>query len=331
MRFHRPLPTAAAWSCLAVFSLLGSACSDKPASAWSGYAEGDYVYVSSPLGGRVDSVWVTAGQTVEQGAPLFALESESETAARDEAAARLRSAQAQVADLAKGKRSEEMAVAAAQLAQAQSQAQLARSELERQQQLLAQGFVARAHVDDAATALRQAQARVAELSDALKVAALPARNDQRDASAATAVAAQQVLRQTEWRSQQKQQSAPAKALVADVLFQPGEYVQPGQPVVSLLPPANTKARFFVPEADLAPLRLGQAVQIRCDGCGQPIPATISRIATAPEFTPPVIYSNTQRSKLVFMVEARPDAAHALQLKPGQPLDVSVAPAGAVAR
>jgi HlyD family secretion protein len=273
-------------------------------------------------------VFVSAGQTVEQGAKLFALDSESEIAARNEAAARLSSAQAQVADLAKGKRAEEVAVASAQLAQAQAQSLLARNALERQQQLVAQGFVAKAQADDAATAFKQAQARVAELSDALKVAALPARSDQRDATAASAVAAQQVLRQSEWRSSQKQQAAPSTALVADVLFQEGEYVQAGQPVVSLLPPANTKARFFVPEVDLATLRLGQAVQIRCDGCGAPMAATISRIATQPEFTPPIIYSNTQRSKLVFMVEAKPDAAHALQLKPGQPLDVVPAPATA---
>jgi HlyD family secretion protein len=298
-----------------------TACSKQHKPGWSGYAEGDYVYVSSPLGGRVDRLFVATGQMVAQGAPLFALESENESAARDEAAARLRGARSQVADLAKGRRREEIAVASAQLSQAQAQALLARNELERQQQLLTQGFVAKAHVDDAATALRQAQARVAELTDALKVAALPARSDQQAATAASAVAAEQQLRQSEWRSSQKRQSAPSAALVADVLFQVGEYVQAGQPVVSLLPPQNTKARFFVPEVDLAPLRLGQAVQIRCDGCGAPLPAVISRIATQPEFTPPILYSNTQRSKLVFMVEAKPDASHALQLKPGQPLDV----------
>jgi HlyD family secretion protein len=309
--------------------LLGSACSDQKSPGWSGYAEGDYVYVSSPNGGRLEQVFVRPGQSVEQGAQLFALDSENETAARDEAAARLGNAQAQVADLAKGRRTEELAVARAQLAQAKAQALLARNALERQQQLLAQGFVAKAQADDAVTTLQQAQARVAELSDALKVAALPARSDQREASAASAVAAKQVLRQSQWRSSQMRQAAPTAALVADVLYQVGEYVQPGQPVVSLLPPNNTKARFFVPEVDLAALRLGQAVLIRCDGCGPPIAASISRIATQPEFTPPIIYSNTQRSKLVFMVEAKPDAAHSLQLKPGQPLDVVVAPTAAV--
>ncbi len=315
------LKTVASWACLAAFALLGGACSKPPNPGWQGYAEGDYVYVASPLGGRVQTLFVATGESVEQGAPLFALESEMEAAARDEAAARLRSAQSQLADLAKGKRAEEIAVAKAQLKQAQAQALLARHALERQQQLVAQGFVSKAQADDAATALQQADARVAELSDALRVAALPARSDQRDASRASAVAAQQQLRQSEWRNSQKQQSAPSAALVADVLFQVGEYVQPGQPVVSLLPPQNTKARFFVPEVDLAALRLGQVVQIRCDGCGAPIPARISRIATQPEFTPPILYSNSQRSKLVFMVEAKPDAINALLLKPGQPLDV----------
>ena len=324
MPLHGLFKTVSAWSIGVAIALLGSACSDKSQPAWSGYAEGDYVYVASPLGGRVDRLFVSAGQTVEQGARLFALESENEAAAREEAAARLSGAQAQLDDISKGKRGEEIAVAKAQLVQAQSQALLARNELERQQQLLAQGFVAKAHVDDAATALRLAQARVEELAKALGVSRLPGRSDQRRASAAAADAAQQALRQTAWRADQKQQIAPLGALVADVLFQVGEYVQAGQAVVSLLPPQSTKARFFVPEMELASLRLGQGVQIRCNGCGAPIPATISRIATQPEFTPPIIYSNTQRSKLVFMVEAKPDALHAPQLKPGQPLDVAVA-------
>jgi HlyD family secretion protein len=92
-------------------------------------------------------------------------------------------------------------------------------------------------------------------------------------------------------------------------------------VVSLLPPGNIKARFFVPEAELGTISAGLRVMLSCDGCGSPISAQISRIATQPEFTPPVIYSNAQRSKLVFMVEAQPQAADATRLKPGQPLDV----------
>ena len=320
---NHPLPHWPLLLSAPVLVLLG-ACSDKTPAAWSGYAEGDYVYVAAPLAGRLDRVAVKAGQNITRGAPLFALEAESENAARDEAAARLASAQAQATNLDKGKRTEEIAVSEAQLAQAQANATLARHELERQQQLVAQGFVSKAHIDDATLAVTQTQARVQELQAALRVARLPARTDERAATQASAQAASEVLRQSEWRSGQKQQTAPADALVADVFFQPGEFVPAGQPVVSLLPPQNIKARFFVPESALASIHAGQAVTLSCDGC-PPMTAHISRIATQPEYTPPVIYSNAQRAKLVFMAEAQPAPQDAAHLKPGQPLDVR--PAG----
>ena len=304
--------------------LLLSACGDPPATGWSGYAEGDYVYVAAPLAGRLESLAVQPGQTVARGAPLFTLDSESERAAQAEATARVDSARAQAANTDKGRRAEEIAVTQAQYIQAQAAATLARNEWARQQQLVAQGFVAKARVEDATTALNQAQARVAELGAALQVARLPARVDERSAAQASATAAVESLHQTQWRTAQKQQMSPAAAVVAEVFFRPGEQVGAGQPVVSLLPPENLKARFFVPEAQIATLSVGQAVQLQCDGCGTPMAARISRIATQPEYTPPVIYSNAQRAKLVFMVEARADAADAPRLRPGQPLDVRLA-------
>lgn len=309
-------------ACIAMIALtVVAGCSDKPQAGWTGYAEGDYVYVSSPLAGRLDRIAIKPGQTLEKGALLFVLDSQSEQAAQQESEARLHAAQALANNLDSGKRREEVAVTQAQLAQARSAETLAASDLQRQQQLVAQGFVSKARTDDAATVLNQARARVAELQAALQVAQLPARADERSAQRSSAQAAQEVLRQNEWRTRQKQQTAPAAALVADVFYQVGEFVPAGQAVVSLLPPGNIKARFFVPESDLGSIHAGQKVTLSCDGCGTPMEATISRIATQPEFTPPVIYSNAQRSKLVFMVEAQPTANDAARLKPGQPLDV----------
>ena len=307
-----------------LFLLLITACTDKPPAAWSGYAEADYIYIASPLAGRLDTLAVQAGQTVAQGATLFSLDAENEQSAQQEASARLVSAQALSANLDQGKRREEMAVTQAQLAQARATETLAQSDLHRQQQLLIQGFVSKARVDDATTQLDQAMARVSELNAALDVAQLPARINERSAQRANAQAASEVLHQSSWRTRQKQQSAPTDALVAEVFYQPGEWVGAGQPVVSLLPPGNLKARFFVPESDLASVHPGQLVTLACDGCGTPIGAQITRVATQPEYTPPVIYSNAQRSKLVFMVEAKPSSQDSPRLKPGQPLDVRTA-------
>ncbi|MFZ6710639.1 HlyD family secretion protein [Undibacterium sp. TC9W] len=315
-------PAAVLSLTLAVVFML-AACNENTSTAWSGYAEGEYVYISAPLGGKLDSIKVQAGQQVNKDSPLFALDAEAENAAHDEASARLTSAQAQASNTEKGRRAEEIAVTQAQLTSAQAQAALARQELARQQQLVGQGFVSKSRMDDAQTNVKLAEARVAELNAALIVAKLPARVDERAAAQASADAAKEALRQTTWRSAQKSQNAPANAQVAEVFFRQGEYVQAGQPVLSLLPPENRKARFFVPEAELGKIAVGQAVSLHCDGCSASVPAHISRIASQAEYTPPVIYSNAQRAKLVFMVEAKPDQPGKLLLHPGQPLDVSL--------
>jgi HlyD family secretion protein len=309
------------WPIAALSAALLCACAKKNDAAWSGYVEGDYVYVAAPLSGALTQLAVQRGQQVAQGAPLFTLEDDNERAAREEAAARLASAKAQAADTEKGRRREEIAVTQAQLAQARALAEQATRELTRQQGLVAQGFVSPSHLDEARAAAEQARSRVAELAAALRVAQLPARVDERAAASAAAQAAQYALRQSQWRETQKQQSAPATGRVADTFFRVGEWVQAGQPVVALLPPGNRKARFFVPETEVGALAPGQAVTLHCDGCGAPILARIDFIATQAEYTPPVIYSNAQRARLVFMVEARPDAKDGERLKPGQPIDV----------
>ena len=81
----------------------------------------------------------------------------------------------------------------------------------------------------------------------------------------------------------------------------------------------------MPEPEIARLKLGGPVELRLDGRSNPVPATISYIATQAEYTPPVIYSRENRAKLVFLVEARPALTNLLELRPGQPVDARVLP------
>lgn len=313
--------------CALLFAALWLAgCQPKAAPGWSGYIEGDYVYVSSALGGTLSLLNVRSGDQVSKDAALFALEAESEQAARLEADARLARATAQAANAGKGKRGDEIAVIQAQIRQASEQARLAAAELAREQQLVKQGFVSEAHSDELRAAQAQSRARLDELTAQLRVAQLPARVDERAAAAADVDAARQSLQQSAWREAQKSRTAPVSALVTDTFFRVGEWVPPGQPVLALLPSGNIKARFFVPESVVGQLQIGAAVTLHCDGCAAPVPAKISFISNRAEYTPPVIYSNAQRAKLVFMAEARPSPADGARLKPGQPVDV--VPAGA---
>jgi HlyD family secretion protein len=80
-----------------------------------------------------------------------------------------------------------------------------------------------------------------------------------------------------------------------------------------------KVRFYVPETLVGGLRIDQPVQVRCDGCPSPVAAKVVFVSTQAEYTPPVLYSKESRTKLVFLVEARPEAGAGLH--PGQPVDV----------
>ncbi|MDT8998129.1 HlyD family efflux transporter periplasmic adaptor subunit [Paucibacter sp. APW11] len=301
-------------------------CSKPDTAGWTGYAEGETLYLAAPVAGRLSQLAVEQGQAVVDRQLLFTLDPGPETALSAEAQARADSARAQALDADKGRRREELAITEAQLRQARAQLDLARADAQRQQQLQDQGFVARARADDAATVLRQAQARVTELEAALQSARLPARDDARAAAQALARAASSAKAQSDWRMAQLQQAAPQSGRITAVYYRPGEWVNAGQPVLALLPPAQRKARFYVPEPALGQLALQQRVLLSCDGCPAAVPARISYIAPQAEYTPPVLYSNQQRAKLVFMVEARPEQVQeAERLHPGQPLDVRLAP------
>jgi HlyD family secretion protein len=143
-----------------------------------------------------------------------------------------------------------------------------------------------------------------------------------DAEAALRTA-QARLNSAQTRLTRRKVFSPVAGSVQQIYYRAGELVPAGKPIVAILPPANLKVRFFVNEATLPKLKFGDPVFIRCDGCAPDIGAKISFISRTSEFTPPVIYSVDERSKLVFLIEARPERPE--QLRVGQPVSVVLGP------
>lgn len=177
----------------------------------------------------------------------------------------------------------------ADVAMAEASVTNARQAYERAQALLKTAAGTQRAVDDAEAALRTAEARLA--------------------SARTRLARRKV-------------GSPVAGTVQQIYYRPGEVVPAGRPVVALLPPGNIKVRFFVSESVLPRIAIGEAVKIRCDGCTSEIPARVTFISRSSEFTPPVIYSQDERSKLVFLIEARTETPG--ELRVGQPVSVLMA-------
>lgn len=265
------------------FALL-TACAREPSSVLQGYGEADYIYLSSQESGVVSELSVREGDSVEAGARIFSLD--PDRLAFNEASARAQSA-----------------AAASAIRTAQAQATLAQRNYRRGAELFERGFYPRARLDSDRAAMDSANAQLAQ-----------ARRESGAAGAATGLARS--------RLSDAIGQSPAAGTIQQIFHRPGEVVAAGQPIVALLTPENMKVRFFAPEARLAQFPVGARILVSCDGCAQPIEAHVSFVASEPQFTPPVIYSLDQREKLVFLIEARFNAA--TPIRPGMPVDVRLA-------
>ena len=254
---------------------------------------------------------------------FLALTSEPEAAAARQAKQMLQVSEARLADLQTGKRPPEIDVTRAQLMQAMAEKKKSADILKSYESQYEAGGVSLTDLISARAAVETNTALVRQIESELVVAALPARDQQIKAQTEQVAADRAALEQALWKLQQKEIASPRDGLVFDTLYREGEWVAAGNPVVQVLPPENLEVRFFVPEPLVGKLKLGQGVTVHCDGCSSEVPATITFISTQVEYTPPVIYSNENRSKLVFMVIAKPPVEKAAALHPGQPLEVTL--------
>lgn len=299
-------------------------CNKKETDYYQGYAEGDYLYVASSAQGRLMDLTIVKGQTVTRDAPLFRLDPNPEALQIVEAKQRMQQAKSKLADISKGSRPSELAAIKARLKKNQAALAVAKRDYQRRQKLYEMGdsdSISKEELDRFQTEVDIRRSEVEAVEAELKTANLGGRAD------AVAAAQKEVsvfaasLSMLEWKLEEKQVMAPAAGTIQDILYRVGEFVPAGRPVISLLPPENIKIRFFVPQAQLPKIKLGDPVEVRFDGMDSPIEANISFISPEAEFTPPVIYSKESRTKLVFMIEAIPDKSAIARLRVGQPLEV----------
>jgi len=292
------------------------------ATEWQGYAEADFVKVGPTQQGLLTSLAVKRGTRVAAGASLFDQDDTSDRAARDQAARQLKQAEEQLANLQAGGKLTEIQQGEASLADARAARDKIESDLRRNETLVTSGATTRQLVDQQRADLRSANAKVEGLEAALAQMHGPmGREGEIKAQRELIEASRAAVAMAQWRIDQRHVVSPVAGVVADVLARPGETIPAGGPVVSLLPPENIFVRFFVPETRLAEVHNGDRVALICDRCPSGLVATVSFISPQAEYTPPVIYSEASRSKLVYMVEARPSGEHAVLINPGQPIAV----------
>ena len=289
------------------------------APSWNGYVEDDYVYAAAPSAGTITQIAVAEGQQVKTGDVLFTLDSKQQQSSYDAAKAQADAAQATLANLQTGSRPEEIQVTQAQLAKSQSDLALARQTLTRTLDLFRKGNASQSDLDTANSGVTSAQSAVDTLRAQIAVANLPARSQQVAAAQAQVTAAQAQASMAQAVLADRTVAAPEAGRIERLFFKTGEVAGAGVPVLSMSGADAMKVEFYVNEADRPQFALGQQVSITCDGCASGLTATISFFASDPQFTPPIIYSRDERSRLVFLTEAVMDQQAGIL--PGQPVSI----------
>jgi HlyD family secretion protein len=304
----------------AVLAAIWPGLGDNATPVYNGYVEADFVYVAASVTGRIATMAAVEGAMVAKDAFLFDIDATKQEASLRAAEARTAQAEANLRNLETGGREAEIDVIRASLEEAQAKQALARSTLARTQSLYEREIVTQARVDADRAALESANAHVAQLRAQLDVAEPPAREEQLIAARATLTAARAEADLARSQLADMSVSAPVAGRVDKVFFVAGEVAAAGTPVVSILPPGAFKVLFFLPEADRAGFSVGDRLALECSGCPEGASAILTRMASDPQHTPPMIYSREERARLVFRAEARPEVG--LDLLPGQPVSLT---------
>ena len=216
------------------------------------------VDVGSTLTGRVLQVAVAAGAVVKSGDVLVRLESDELRAALAQAQASETQAAARLAGL----RSSGRSTAQAGVALAASVLVAAQADLQRTQELMAQGFVSQARLDEARRALAVAQAQLDGAAAQRAAVAEPGTDvAQAQAQLALASAARAAAAA---RLDQAVLGAPADARVLVRAVEPGQIVQPGRALLTLALAGPLQLVAQVDERYLEQLQVGQVASVLAD-------------------------------------------------------------------
>ncbi len=271
--------------------------------ALTGYIEGEYRYLSAPESGWIERSLFVEGQRIERGELAFSLDERDQQLALVQTQAQARQAQAQWENTLMGAREVELLVLQRQKEEVQANLRLAQATLIRYEKLLKSRAISALEVDQMRANVKALSASVNALDSELAAQALPAREQEIAAAKAGLATAHANEALAQEALSRRRVISRLSGEITRVYHYPGEFVSAGAAVLQVLPEDARKVIFFVPQAQLSALRVGEVVTVRGDGAGQS-DAVIRWINDRAEYTPPVLYTEKSRSDLVFRVEAR---------------------------
>jgi HlyD family secretion protein len=289
----------------------------------SGNVELTEVQVSFKVPGRVLSRLVDEGALVRKGEVVARLEDAELSDALKLAQADADAAAATLAELQAGSRREEVAQGEALLARAEAEAERLATDYQRETVLYGKEVIAKRELDAARAANDAARASVRERREALALLRKGARRERVDEARARWQGAQARVSTAKERLGYATLVAPLDGVVLSKSVEPGEQVAAGTPVVTMGDTGQCWLKGYIPETELARVKLGQGARVTVDGQpGKFYQGKVSFISSEAEFTPKSVQTEKERVKLVYRIKITlPNPG--MELKPGMPADAEI--------
>lgn len=286
----------------------------------SGNIEITDVEVGFKIPGRVEKRLLSEGEMFKAGQVVARLDNQDLAQEIAQRKAQVAAARAALTELETGSRPEEIAQAVAVLERNQADGERARIEFERQKKLYEREVISTREYDLAKTTFEGTEARIREAKEILALVRKGPRQEKIDQARAALDQAKQALALAETRMGYSVLIAPISGIVLSENVEPGEYVSPGTPVITVGDLSRVYLRAYINETDLGRVKLGQTVHVLTDTFpGKAYEGKITFIAPQAEFTPKNVQTEKERVKLVYRIKVDIPNPQ-LELKPGMPAD-----------
>lgn len=289
----------------------------------TGTVEVTLVDIVPKMSGYMSNLSLQVGDAVQAGqdvAHIRRADLEAQLLA-DEAA--LNKSRAQLTDLEKGPRKQEIQEANADLASAQATYDKAKNDLERYRVLYHESAIAAQQLDAAQSSYDVAYNSLLARQSQQSLISEGNRPDIVEAQRAEVKRLQAVGDVTRATLADTVVYSPLNGIVLTKNFENGEYLTAGSAIATVGDLNNCWVKVYISSEQLGLIQLGQVVDVHIDAYPNRIFAgRIKEISQNAEFTPRQSITQRERANLVFYVKVRIDNSEGI-LKPGMPADVVI--------
>ena len=249
-----------------------------------GEADATRLDIAARVVGRVKEIPVERGQNVPEGAVLVRIDNPETLAKHEQMRAADAVAEAQLANVLAGTRVETIAARKAELERAQAALVLAQKTFDRTHTLTEQGNSPQARLDQMTDSLHESERAVDEAKSGYDQAVNGYTKEERAISRANVEKAKADIQSVQSTIDQLVVYAPLASQVYQRNVEPGEYVSPGVPLITLIDLADVWIHFDLREDLVKSLKVGDRFDVRIPALGdRRVPVEVRLIATKGEY------------------------------------------------